>query len=454
MMWQDVTYAIVAILASPCLIALYVHLWGYWFRWSWGMVIIMMTFTASFLTWNMIRRVTWPLQDKPKTVRIPGCTLGACCASAIFTFYAAVGCGAPVKVLECIFNFIVISSIASALHLSFARAFWLPFIMQILLLPMLTSDRMPMPGQPHWPSWLHHASMSVTFVWAVLASLQSAIRITLALKPSDEAVREQGKQPRERVLHVHYESIAIACAFWSMAYLVALAIQELADIEGYPRVSRVACVAYHISWSFLRPSYVTLFAVYWLKRLPYYQHLQAAICGMGFFFFLVLAPLSETHKSHMYGTTFASDDGYTHLGHAAHRTEAACFYASWMLFFVHGVASGSWQESCAGRLCGLRVFVKAIMVVACCFVVVLEVGHILKGEVEVAEWLNNRARQHFIVAGDSFFFWCFIHYNLGYGLIVVIASYILLANNGRWAYRLSMEIAEEKEEEADNLLQG
>jgi hypothetical protein len=170
---------------------------------------------------------------------------------------------------------------------------------------------------------------------------------------------------------------------------------------------QVLDITYHLIWSLLRPAYVLLYFVYYLKRLPRLACLQSFVSGVGFFYFVLFSALTETKMTYHGGTRFLDDDelAYTHLGQASHRIEALGFYVSMILFYVHGICSGSWahaSEKLPGRLA---------LFGSLAFVIVF-----------LAEYTHLDPLPRFDAIKENNFFVGFVllHYGLGYGSIFLI----------------------------------
>lgn len=235
---------------------------------------------------------------------------------------------------------------------------------------------------------------------------------------------------------VYAETVPLTCAFLSFTYLLCFYIK---DDVGHPTLFSDSL--YHTSWSYLRPSYVLMFAIYWLKRFgPFWMVLlQAALCGFGVIYFMVLAPLATTkatargascfhEEEHLHGRhrhDYYEDGEYFALQSCSsktyHEMESIGFYLSMVLFVVHGLCSGAWEDK--------PPTVAGFMGVAASsnFLALVSMG-------VVSPWLDIRstffgARRQIHLVDDKktgFLIWCLIRYWCGYFCVFFPSLFILV----------------------------
>lgn len=252
------------------------------------------------------------------------------------------------RVMACALNANMFFTLGATFHIwmtgrsACKHCCWIPFIIQILLMPCMTSDREPFAWQPDGcMNWLDNSSM----VFAGICAFCSACCPSIYIERVDmnEAGKIVGGGPVGSV-QLPFEAIQVCNALFSVVYLVAVGCDSF-----LPSSSWLASPVYHISWAMLRRSYVVLFAFYWMKRFPGYVAgvLQAFACGFGAFYFLFWCPLSQTSLSsgHADTCTVFAGSKPTPLGRQFHSMEAAVFILSWVLFYLHGLSSSSsWRS--------------------------------------------------------------------------------------------------------------
>jgi hypothetical protein len=292
--------------------------------------------------------------------------------------------------------------LVSALHASVwlrpkaPRVWPLPLALMLLALPFLIADRVPFSFTGLWPQVFDNgfAVASVVLAWAT--ACMSPLRITL----DHELCRKSTRSPD---LFFYCERLQQLCAALSFLYLLVCFQWTMFGHK------QVLDIIYHLIWSLLRPAYVLLYFVYYLKRLPNLACLQSFISGVGFFYFVLFSPLTETKMTYHGGTRFIDEDyhelAYTPLGQASHRIEALGFYVSMILFYVHGICSGSWahaSEKLPGRfaLFGSLAFV---------IVFLAEYTHL-----DPLPWFDAIKDHNFYIG------FVLLHYGLGYGSILII----------------------------------
>lgn len=250
-------------------------------------------------------------------------------------------------IMGCALNVTINLTFASTFHIWMSQRSasyswgYVPFTLQILLVPWITTDRMPFPWQPMGcPNWLDFIFLIFSFVCGTWAALCPSI----CLEKVDGGNRrhdEQDSGVRCAALHVPMEALQVLCACLSLLYLQCCAIDVASNSNS--NLTTLAHVIYHLVWSYLRPSYAALFALYWLKRSPGYfvGLLQAVACGIGFGYFFLLCPLSVTaisSGSGMIASTCSSAPANSTTFYATfHNIEATCLYLSWVLFFLHAL---------------------------------------------------------------------------------------------------------------------
>jgi hypothetical protein len=244
-------------------------------------------------------------------------------------------------------------------------------------------------------------------------------------------------------LYLQYELVAFLCSALSSLYLFVVMWYWVAWGEG-----TFSNLLYHVSWSYLRPSYAILFALYWFKSLPGWQFMQTVVCGGAFFFFAFLCPLTETTKSAKFGYCgFTPADGFTRdaVGFSSHKCEAFCFYLSWFLYAMHSCLTGVLERSYPKQsLCGMarRLLCRCItlwLLVACysAFCFNLFGGNILDFDQSLKKHGARVLASEFKLHGSHWSMgpqWVWCHYVCGYAAIMcgTLCTIARGAGSGVW----------------------
>lgn len=366
----------------------------------------------------------------------------------------------PWGAMDCAWQLLMSSSLAGAAHLAVGgrlRNEWLPsgcFAVLLLLQPLLMVDRIPLSVQAvGCPSGIQTSYALAALLLAVWLTLrEDALCVSTVRQQSFEqglrttSPASHARPPRPSVLLV-FDWVPMGCGLLSCAYLM------LAFQLAHP----AARVAYHLTWSLLRPAYLALFSGYALKRRPGpcpVAWLQTFVTTLGVTFFSCFCALARTGKTQPFGSASTCDDvssgeggllphdlahALTHtpppppatpykqliMGQAAHAVEGACFYSSMGLFFWHGLYDAKWGPITA-RFAALGAVAYAMMVLAAIDSDYLD-GELIHGMDHA--WKHSEgviARFYFAGAG-----WQFFHYSAGYLSIVFIATCTLIDSCSR-----------------------
>eukprot|EP00929_Paragymnodinium_shiwhaense_P066811 TRINITY_DN33561_c0_g1_i1.p1 TRINITY_DN33561_c0_g1~~TRINITY_DN33561_c0_g1_i1.p1 ORF type:complete len:539 (-),score=35.62 TRINITY_DN33561_c0_g1_i1:97-1713(-) len=237
-------------------------------------------------------------------------------------------------------------------------------VVYLCFLPWVVNDRLPLPMQPlGCPSPLYAYWMVYAAVICAACFCQSGDGLTCRLRGRSrlfEVARldVQGQEARGdndlgAVICIPSEVVAIIAAALSIVYLLCFLPPHLAWApEAWKGSSR--WIVYHFAWSYLRPAYTLLFAMYWLKWRPATGHpLYLAMCSFGLLFFGSFCVLADTHASHR-GNHFCDEEGelhlvkevtlakHNHLGMSFHACEAMCFTFSVILYVWNGIDGCAW----------------------------------------------------------------------------------------------------------------
>eukprot|EP00933_Yihiella_yeosuensis_P055575 TRINITY_DN5440_c0_g1_i4.p1 TRINITY_DN5440_c0_g1~~TRINITY_DN5440_c0_g1_i4.p1 ORF type:complete len:490 (+),score=31.24 TRINITY_DN5440_c0_g1_i4:144-1613(+) len=322
-------------------------------------------------SWQLVgsRWSGWKFQASVHTMRVSGYWCGVTCFASILLWYSMWWkCGyhynfsktdfAEVQVLKCIQNLVLMTSLANGAHLSLTLCQrWsslvglVPIALHVLWLPFNMHDRAPLFHIDHslLGQGFHHVYMVFSLLCALCVLRCPQLYITLA----SELRCHVDRCPRDG-FHMHFEQIVAVCAILSSVYLLCCWGWLL---FGYDAVFVQGL--YHVTWSYLRPSYVILFAGYWLKKRPDGLLAQAFLCGVGFVFFSLLCPLTTTGMTYKFDEMSEVWPKQPLIGHASHRLEAISFIMSMALFWAHGISSGQWNEA-SPSLCRFLTIYGAI----------------------------------------------------------------------------------------------
>jgi hypothetical protein len=374
-------------------------------------------------TFGNTRQQLW-LSDDNLALRIPSFTWILLGGAALVIYYgvAASGCLGPtwnLAVVQCSWNVFQMVSLGAAGHCWFGcrkanvRYGWIPLLLQLLVTPFITADRMPFVIQPAGcPSWLNYTITPIALLWSVIALFLPNMYV--AYDPIGNDLSSPGF---DAVVRFRYELLPLVCAMLSCFYLMDLAVDE--------NLTPLTKILYHVAWSYLRPAYVFLFGVYWVKRFSCLQVLQAFIYGTGFSYFLFFASLSMTKEDAKSGweSVCLPKGGATparsELQIQFHQVEAEVFYISTTLFVVSGLFSGAWNEI---YMFGVLPF---SVVVAILFIVTVVMC-------ELAQW------GILTVGDDGGFKWTFSEWSC-YLVVVFAATYLLLFAPKRSFIRLGVQ---------------
>jgi hypothetical protein len=164
-----------------------------------------------------------------------------------------------------------------------------------------------------------------------------------------------------------------------------------------------------------------LFGLYWLKRQPVAEFLQAIICGFGVSYFLIFSPIANTTSTsntiehyELEGAEAISVadscgispyPGGTITGATAHFCEAICFFFTWFLFAGHGIWSGAWLQPH-----GPKYDIAVVVCTLVAFVVVSTAQYIVQ----------------IPVFSGSYTAWWVSHWGVCYFVIVFVQLYALV----------------------------
>jgi len=124
----------------------------------------------------------------------------------------------------------------------------------------MTPDRVPFFFMPDGcPSWAHHVYTVYGLACAVYVWERGrSLRVSLEMEEPDR--QQKGEAPVDKAQgapYLFFEVVPLICAALSLLYLIS---------AMYLRKSVSAQMIYHLAFSWLRPAYVLVFTLYWLKR--------------------------------------------------------------------------------------------------------------------------------------------------------------------------------------------
>lgn len=340
---------------------------------------------ALFIVWFMVQRwriggPVWQKSNATHSAYIPARAWTGLYLAAWGLYYILYLCDMkdtyPARELSMYramnWNFLLCVALGCTAHLSVDLSNYGPLMLMIVLVPLATPDRIPFSIEPGGcPNVFHH----IVGVYALLCALWLLRCRDLRVGTVAERARGDAQDiiaasrlagsPAPCI--VYFEAVTLGCVFFSITYLLAIYFLIWNKANDHTSWDAFADGLYHASFSYLRPLYALVYALYYLKRFrssAAMELVQACLCGFGLLYFAILCPMAVTSFTkhgatcehpvepilhHHYANMYEDEDGEYHnmitpLSKAAHRMESTAFYINMVLFLVHGLCSGSWEN--------------------------------------------------------------------------------------------------------------